>query len=172
MNRLTFTLAAALLLGTSGAALAQAEHEQHHPEGAQAEAEAAPTQPSGQMQMMEGMPEQCRAMMQAMPQECMSAMQQMMQGGMMHRGGVMQGEAGQSSSNTAASEASQAYQQAMDRMHGPMAEAIKAENPDVAFARHDPPSPRRNRYGQGGPAVREGRADPEMGSRNHRGAGT
>jgi len=135
MNRLPITLAVALLISTSGAALSQAEHEEHHTEGSQAETETAPAQSSGQMQMMDAMPEQCRAMMQNMPQECMSAMQQTMQGGMMHQGGMMQGAAGQTASEPTASDATQAYQQAMNRMHGPMAEAIKAEDADVAFVR-------------------------------------
>jgi uncharacterized protein (DUF305 family) len=134
MNRFTITLAAAVLIGSSAAVLAQEEHEQHHPEGTQTEAEAAPAQPSGGMQMMENMPEQCRAMMQTMPQECMSAMQQMMPG-MIGQGGMMQGGTGQTTSDTGASGASQAYQQAIDRMHSPMAEAIKIEDPDVAFVR-------------------------------------
>ena len=59
----------------------------------------------------------------------MSSMQRMMQG-MMGHGGIMQGGAGQSASG-----ASQAYQEAIDKMHDPMAEAIKIEDPDVAFVR-------------------------------------
>jgi EF hand len=82
------------------------EHQQHHPGRAGTTAQApastpapapAPAQPQqGQMsmgQMMQAMPEQCRAMMQNMPQGCMRMMQQMMAEGMRGMMGT-QGEAG------------------------------------------------------------------------------
>ena len=121
----------------AGAALAQQpqDHQQHHPAGeaptAQiqpAPAQPAPTPPPMQPQMpmgqmMQNMPEQCRAMMQG----CMG----MMQGGVM-RGGMMQGQSGQMASQ---SEAAKAYMAAMDRMHGPMMQAAQEGDPDVAFVK-------------------------------------
>jgi uncharacterized protein (DUF305 family) len=70
--------------------------------------------------MMQGMPEQCRAMMQNMPQGCMG----MMQGGMMRQ-----------SPAAAQSDAAKAYMAAMDKMHGPMMQAVQDPDPDVAFVR-------------------------------------
>jgi uncharacterized protein (DUF305 family) len=78
--------------------------------------------------MMQGMPEQCRAMMQNMPQGCMG----MMQGGMMRQGGMAQSQTGLA---TAQSEATKAYMAAMDKMHGPMMQAVQDPDPDVAFVR-------------------------------------
>jgi uncharacterized protein (DUF305 family) len=101
------------LLGLVGPAVAQ-EH-QHHPGGApapqtqpQAPAQpqnpAAASQPQGQMpmsQMMQNMPEQCRAMMQNMPQGCMSMMQQTMHGGATGmQGQASQGQAGMGQAGT------------------------------------------------------------------------
>ncbi|MBL8702065.1 MAG: DUF305 domain-containing protein [Alphaproteobacteria bacterium] len=71
-----------------------------------------------------------------MPPSCMGAMQQMMQGGMMGQGG-----AGGHAQHGAAPQAAalpaftKAYVEAMDRMHGPMMEGVKAPNADVAFVR-------------------------------------
>jgi uncharacterized protein (DUF305 family) len=70
--------------------------------------------------MMQGMPEQCRAMMQNMPQGGMG----MMQGGMMRQ-----------SPAAAQSGAAKAYMAAMDKMHGPMMQAVQDPDPDVAFVR-------------------------------------
>ena len=78
--------------------------------------------------MMQGMPEQCRAMMQNMPQGCMG----MMQGGMMRQGGMAQGQTGPVA---AQSEATKAYMAAMDKMHGPMMQAVLDPDPDAAFVR-------------------------------------
>jgi uncharacterized protein (DUF305 family) len=80
-------------------------------------------------QMMQRMPEQCRAMMQNMPQSCMSMMQGMMQGrmGMMPSGAQPQ--------NAAQSPATKAYVDAAERMHGPMMEGMQANDPDEAFVR-------------------------------------
>ena len=141
MYRTVIALSATLLMGVSGAALAQqAEHDAHHQETPQAQEERAPApmSPPGQMPSMQGMPQECRAMMEAMPQACMSAMQQMMQGGMM-QGGMMHGgmaapEGGESApANTDAADFTKAYVDAMDEMHGPMMEGVMAEDPDVAF---------------------------------------
>jgi uncharacterized protein (DUF305 family) len=95
--------------------------------------------PQGQTpmgQMMQNMPEQCRAMMQNMPQNCMGMMQQMMQGGMMG-GQMMQGGGMQASPSQAAtqSEATKAYMAAMDKMNAPMMQAIQNPDPDVAFVK-------------------------------------
>ncbi|WP_230532421.1 CopM family metallochaperone [Microvirga roseola] len=142
----TFILSAALLALT-GPALAQApaDHQQHHPGGTPAPQTQAqpqmPEQPQGQIpmgQMMQNMPEQCRAMMQSMPQNCMGMMQQMMQGGMMGQGMMHgQGSSMQGSSGQAAprSEAAKAYMEAMDKMHGPMMEAALDPDPDIAFVK-------------------------------------
>jgi uncharacterized protein (DUF305 family) len=148
--------AVALVIAMSSGALAQAtkDHQQHHPGGAAAQAQPAPTPAPpaaaatppahGQMpmgQMMQGMPDQCRSMMQNM-QTCMGTMQQMMQGrmggGMM--GGGTGGQSGQSMPGSSAqatppSAATKAYMDASERMHGPMMEGIQASDPDVAFVR-------------------------------------
>ncbi len=142
----TATLAIALI-ALAGPAFAQApaDHQQHHPGATSAPqpqtpaAPATPAQPQGQMpqgqrpmgQMMQNMPEQCRTMMQNMPQNCMGMMQQMMQGGMM-QGQGMQGAPSQAASP---SEATKAYTAAMDKMHGPMMQAIQNPDPDVAFVK-------------------------------------
>jgi YVTN family beta-propeller protein len=151
MKRTAIALSVGLLTGMPGVALAQAEHDAHHPANSQVQAEQvpAPTPPSTTMPSMQGMPEQCQAMMQAMPQECMSAMQQMMQGGMMQemmQGGMMQG--GMMQGGTAAPQVggaapvdadvadfTQAYVDAMNTMHGPMMDGVMADDPDVAFVR-------------------------------------
>lgn len=134
------------LLALTAPALAQApaDHQQHHPGGtaspqtqAQPQAPAAPAQSQGQMpmgQMMQNLPEQCRAMMQNMPQNCMGMMQQMMQGGMMG-GGMMQGQSATSSQAASPSEATKAYTTAMDKMHDPMMQGVQDPNPDVAFVK-------------------------------------
>ncbi|HMQ94421.1 CopM family metallochaperone [Amaricoccus sp.] len=137
MKRTAIALSVSLLTGLPGVALAQAEHDAHHPGNSpvQTEQAPAPTPPSATMPPMQGMPEQCQAMMQAMSSpECMGAMHQMMQDG------VMQGMMG--SPNAAAAPASsnlpdftRAYVDAMNEMHGPMMDGVMAEDPDVAFVR-------------------------------------
>lgn len=134
------------LIALTAPALAQApaDHQQHHPGAtaspqtqAQSQAPAAPAQPQGQMpmgQMMQNMPEQCRAMMQNMPQNCMGMMQQMMQGGMMSSG-MMQGQSGAPSQTAGQSEATKAYMTAMDKMHAPMMQGAQDSNPDIAFVK-------------------------------------
>lgn len=146
--------AASLLAILSVGAIAQTQqpdHQEHHPPGSPPQTQAAPPappaappappsaatpgqgqMPMGQMpmrQMMQGMPEQCRAMMQNMPENCMSMMRQMMQGRMgMTPGGMQTQPADQSA-------ATKAYMEAAERMHGPMMEGIQASDPDVAFVR-------------------------------------
>lgn len=142
--KMRFLPAIALALLAAGPALAQAQpdHQQHHPSGTPAPQTQARPQgqaPQAQMpmgSMMQNMPEQCRAMMQNMPQGCMGMMQQMMQGGTMG-GGMMQGQGMQPSSSQAGaqSEATKAYMAAMEKMHGPMMQAIQSPDPDVAFVR-------------------------------------
>ncbi len=136
--RTIVALSASLLMGVSGAALAQqAEHDAHHPQTPQAQEERAPASmsPSGQMPSMQDMPKECRAMMETMPQACMDAMQQMMQGGMMH-GGMAAPQGGESAPADAdVADFTKAYVDAMEEMHGPMMEGVMAEDPDVAFIR-------------------------------------
>ena len=102
-------------------------------------------------QMMERMPEQCRAIMQNMPQNCMSIMQDMMRGdarqggmmggGMMGRGmmggGMMGGGTMGGGMQTPAtlSDASKAYVEAAEKMYGPIIEGLQADDPDIAFVR-------------------------------------
>lgn len=145
---------AGLLAILASAAMAQTQQQdsqQQHPAGSPPQTQAAPPSsaapqaappaagqgqmPMGQMpmgQMMQGMPEQCRAMMQNMPPNCMAMMQQMMQQMMQGRMGAMPGTQAQPASQSAATKA---YMEAIDRMHGPMAEGIRASDPDVAFVR-------------------------------------
>jgi uncharacterized protein (DUF305 family) len=142
----TTSVLLALLSAGAFAQTQQQEHQEHHPAGAPAQAQTPPAAPAppaatqappaasppmqGQMpmgQMMQGMPEQCRAMMQNMPQGCMQMM--MMQGRM---GGAMPGAQGQVPSQSAAGKA---YVEAAERMHAPMMEGLQAGDPDVAFVR-------------------------------------
>jgi len=138
------TAVAFVALAAPALAQSQEDHQQHHPGAdtptAQAQPAPAPVQPpatapaqtQGQMpmgQMMQNMPEQCRAMMQNMPEGCRG----MMQGGMMRQGGMMAGQTGQAAGTQ--SEASKAYMAAMDKMHGPMMQAAQDSDPDVAFVR-------------------------------------
>ena len=152
-------MATSLVVAMAGAALAQAtqEHQQHHPDGAAAQAQPAPTSPAlaatpsaqGQMPIGQNMPEQCRSMMQNM-QTCMGTMHQMMQGrmaagsggGMMMSKGMMGGPGAPSTSGASTqaapsspSPATKAYLDAADRMHTPMMEGVQASDPDVAFVR-------------------------------------
>ena len=128
MNRTAIVLSVSLLAGLPGAALAQAEHDTHHPgtPPAQAEQAPAPTSPSDRMPGMQGIPEHGQAMMQAM--------QQMMQGGM-HGGMAAPGADGAPTSLSSAPDFTQAYVAAMNEMHGPMMEGVMAGDPDVAFVR-------------------------------------
>jgi uncharacterized protein (DUF305 family) len=112
---------------------------------------ALPTspEPGGMMQMMmRNMPGECRAAMQGMPQACMSMMNKMMQGGMMQGGsGTVAGSQAEdhSAHGGAATESSSApasaaphvaaFGVAIEKMHAPMMDGVRAENPDVAFVR-------------------------------------
>lgn len=138
--KMTTLTAALFALASPALAQAPADHSQHHPGAAPAPQAQAQSQPQGQMpmgQMMQNMPEQCRAMMQNMPQNCMGMMQQMMQGGTMG-GHMMHGQGTQGTSSQAAtnqSEATKAYITAMDKMHGPMMQGVQNPDPDVAFVK-------------------------------------
>jgi uncharacterized protein (DUF305 family) len=131
MSTLAASLSAiGLAMSLTASALAQAAPD-HHPGAtppATLQAPSATQAPAatGQPQMMQ-MPEQCRAMMQNMPPGCMAMMRQMMQGGMMGQGSP--------AATSGQSEATTAYVAAMDKMHGPMMEGVKAAEPDVAFVR-------------------------------------
>ena len=124
MKTLAIALSA-LAIGAAGATFAQTQPDAHGHSPGEPTTGAGPG-PAMPM-MMENMPEECRAMMQAMPETCMSAMQGMMQGGPM-----MQGQAAAPQEQ---SDATRAYVEAMDRMHGPMMEGAMEEDPDVAFVK-------------------------------------
>lgn len=140
MHALKMTMAAAILV-IPGQVLAQTqqEHQQHHPGNTSAplQNESAPVQPQPSTpgeasagQMMQGMPEQCRAMMQSM-QSCMGMMQQMMQR-QPGEGGTMMGPTGHQAAQSAVTKA---YMAAAQAMHGPMMEGLQASDPDVAFVK-------------------------------------
>ena len=124
----------ALALTAVETSSAQTQHETHD-SGSTQHGSAGTAAPSPHMGMMENMPEQCRAIMANMPKNCMSAMQEMMQGGMMQGHGSAQGAVASSGAELEQSEATKAYEAAIERMHQPMAEGIKADDPDVAFVR-------------------------------------
>lgn len=113
------TFFAAAVLGPSAAS---AQHNEHSP-GATTERALPPAATMGQM--MQQMPEQCRAAMQSMPQTCMGMMRQMMGGMAPGAGQSSQQGPPHSRENTAA----------MNKMHGPMMEAGKSADPDDAFVR-------------------------------------
>jgi uncharacterized protein (DUF305 family) len=100
MRTILLATLASLALAVPASGQAPADHQQHHPGGAAAPQTQAPARPQVQApmmgQMMQNMPEQCRAMMQNMPQSCMGMMQQMMQGGTM---GGMQAQTTQGSAS-------------------------------------------------------------------------
>lgn len=127
-----------IAFATTALAQAQPDHQEHHP-GAQPSAQtqpppgppaqppAATPAPQGQAavpmgEMMQKMPEQCRAMMQNMPHGCMGMMQQMMQGGMMQPGMTKDqssGAAAQPGAPTA----------------GPTMMGAQGSDPDLAFVK-------------------------------------
>ncbi|WP_112875498.1 DUF305 domain-containing protein [Paracoccus endophyticus] len=125
MNRTAIVLSVSLLAGLPGAALAQAEHDTHHPGTPSAQAEPAPA-PTSPMPSMQGMPEHGQAMI--------PAMQHMMPGGM-HGGMAAPGADGVATSLLGAPDFTQAYVASMNEMHGPMMEGVMADDPDVAFVR-------------------------------------
>ncbi len=122
----------ALALTAVETSSAQTQHETHD-SGSTQHGSAGTAAPSPHMGMMEHMPEQCRSMMANMPENCMSAMQEMMQGGVMRGHGS--GAEASSGAEPEQSGATRAFQAAIDKMHQPMAEGIKADDPDVAFVR-------------------------------------
>ena len=85
--------------------------------------------PPAQMPMMQNMPEQCRTAMQNMPAGCMDQMRQHMT--QQPAGGAHAGH-GDPARMT---EASKAYMEAMDKMHGPMMEGARDPDADVAFVK-------------------------------------
>ena len=141
------------------------DHSQHHstgdsqttaPAASTPDVSAPPTSPaSGDMMqmMMRNMPEQCRAAMKGVPSNCMSMMNKMMQGGMMQGGKKPSGggtvsdpqaddhsahggaPAGTSSVATSTAPHVAAFAEAIEKMHAPMIDGVRAEVPDVAFAR-------------------------------------
>ena len=90
-------------------------------------------------QMMQAMPEQCRAMMQNMPQGCMGMMQQATggatQGGMQGHGSQGHGAHGSPTQAGSQSEATKAYAAAVEKMHDPMMQGILDPDADVAFVK-------------------------------------
>ena len=96
MKRTAIAFSVSLMAALPAAALAQTEHDSHHPAQAPAVIGQAPVSPQPKPGMS-GMPEQGQAMMQAMSPECMKAMQQMMQGGMMQGMMVLPNPAGAAS---------------------------------------------------------------------------
>jgi hypothetical protein len=133
MNRIHSTVIGVLLAFASASAIAQtAPAHRHHHGGSSATPAQQPAAPQGgsaQMPMMQNMPEQCRAAMQNMPQGCMGAMQQMMQ----QHGAAGGGHGAHHGAQL--TEASKAYLEAMDKMHGPMMDGARAPDPDVAFVK-------------------------------------
>lgn len=116
MDRTAITLTLALLAGPP--AFAQEGHDIHH---AETPAEAPTAQ-------MPAMPTQCQAMMQAMTPDCMASMQQVMQG-------MMQEMMAPAETDANLPDFTRANIAAMDAMHGPMMDGVRAEDPDLAFVR-------------------------------------
>ena len=133
MKRYLLAAIALIALAGPGFAQSQQDHQQHHPggDGASAQAQPGPAQPAPTPSPAQPAQMPMGQMMQNMPQGCMGMMQQMMQGGMM-RGGMMQGQQGQATNQP---EAAKAYMAAMDKMHGPMMQAAQEGDPDVAFVK-------------------------------------
>jgi uncharacterized protein (DUF305 family) len=72
-------------------------------------------------------------MMQGMPEQCRTMMQQMMHGGM--HGGTGGATHGTQAQPANQSSVTKAYMDAADRMHAPMLEGLRADDPDVAYIR-------------------------------------
>ena len=126
------TLIATTILAAALAGIPAHAQQTEHDHGSTS-APAQPSQPqapaSGGMmgQMMQHMPDHCRAAMQNMPQGCAGMMQKMM-GGI---GQSMAGSAGEANQSPHVRE----NNAAMDKMHGPMMDAAKAPDADDAFVR-------------------------------------
>jgi uncharacterized protein (DUF305 family) len=135
MNRIHSTVIGVLFAFASVSAIAQTAPAHRHQHGGGATPTQQPAAPQGgsaqmpMMPMMQNMPEQCRAAMQNMPQGCMGAMQQMMQQHGAAGGGHGAHQTGQ------LTDASKAYLEAMDKMHGPMMDGARDPNADVAFVK-------------------------------------
>ncbi len=125
--RILLIAISALAIGAAGTGLAQSQHDTR-------KSGNATDAPSGPMPMMESMAEQCRAMMQNMPESCMSA--EMMQDGMTpgHGSGAKDTEASHAPT-VEQSDATKAYMAVIEKMHQPMADGIKVDDPDLAFVR-------------------------------------
>ena len=132
MKRTAIAFSVSLIAALPAAALAQTEHDSHHPAQAPAVTGQAPVSPQPKPGMS-GMPEQGQAMMQAMSPECMKAMQQMMQGGMMQGMMVLPNPAGAASADKDLPDFTQAYLDAMDTMQAPMMKGVMADDADTAF---------------------------------------
>ncbi|WP_253706913.1 DUF305 domain-containing protein [Bradyrhizobium sp. WD16] len=153
-SRITIT-AIALMLGAGGAFALSSEHQHEHQAPAQTQPQSqdeTKDHPKDQSQVRDNaVPDQCRAAIQSMPRGCMEMMQRMggmMGGGMMgggaggggmmgggNRGGMTGGGASPSAADAGASTSTRAYLAAVEKMHGPMTEGVKASDPDVAFVR-------------------------------------
>ncbi len=129
MKTLIVTAILATALAGVPAAFAQQNDHNHGstPSPAQQSQPQAPASGGMMGQMMQQMPEQCRAAMQNMPQSCAGMMQKMMSG------------MGHSAPTSAADGAQLPHVReniaAMDKMHGPMMDAAKAPDADQAFVR-------------------------------------
>ncbi|WP_299358634.1 DUF305 domain-containing protein [uncultured Paracoccus sp.] len=135
MKRISIALSVGLLAALPNAALAQAEHDTHHPATppAQAQPEPMPDAPAAQTATMDIIPAQCQAMMQGLPPECMGTMHQMMPGGVMQ--GIMASPDVGDAAASSLSDFTQAYVAALEATHGPMMDGVMADDPDVAFVR-------------------------------------
>jgi uncharacterized protein (DUF305 family) len=133
MTRIHSIAVGVLFAFASASAFSQTAPAQQHQHGGgaatPAQQPAAPQRGGAQMPMMQNMPEQCRAAMQNMPQGCMGAMHQMMQ-----QPGAAAGGHG-AHGGAQVTDASKAYLEAMDKMHGPMMDGARDPNPDVAFVK-------------------------------------
>ena len=124
MNRIAIALSVSILAVLPGAALAQAGHDTH-PGTPPARAEQAPA-PNATTGQMPGM--------QVASPECMDAMHRMMQG-MMPDGTMGSPNADAAQGSERLPDFTQAYIDAMNRMHGPMTDGVMAEDADIAFVR-------------------------------------
>jgi uncharacterized protein (DUF305 family) len=128
----------ALLPFAAAAQTQQQDHAEHHPGGTPPQTQSAPAIPpaappttqapvgpaaQGRMPMM-----QMGQMMQGMPEQCRAMMQQMMHGSM----GAAISKPTQPANQSLVTKA---YMDAVDRMHGPMLEGLRADDPDVAYIR-------------------------------------
>ena len=126
MKRTAIALSLGLAAVLPAAALAQGEHGTHHPAEQQGQV-STPAAPAMPMDSMNG---PSSTMMQAMSAECVTAMQKMMQ--------AMMATSSSDAATPVGHDApafTQAYTEAMDAMHAPMAQGILDDDPDIAFVR-------------------------------------